>query len=228
MTAAAAPVAIPGAIRGPILRATGLAVLRGDRPVLRGIDLSLGPGGALLLFGRNGAGKSTLLRALAGLCPPAAGTVTWDGTDMREEPTRHAGRIAYLGHGDALKPGLTTAENLRLAARLGRRDPETALAALGLERLAELPVRMLSAGQRRRVALARVLLAGAALWLLDEPSLGLDAASLHRLAAMLAAHRAGGGMVVAATHVALPLPDAAGLVLDVTPNRAPGPVPGGA
>ncbi len=206
MTAAAAASA-------PTLCATGLVVLRGDRLVLDGIDLALAPGGALLLTGRNGAGKSTLLRALAGLCPLAAGTVTWDGVDVRDEPSRHASRIAYLGHQDALKPGLTLAENLRLAARLGGGDLPAALAAHGLEGLAGLPVRLLSAGQRRRAALARVLLAGAPLWLLDEPSLGLDAAAQDRLGAVLAAHRAAGGMVVAATHVGLPLPDAAHLAL---------------
>ena len=219
MTATAATLAL-------IVRATGLVVLRGDRLVLDGIDLALAPGAALLLTGRNGAGKSTLLRTLAGLCPLAAGTVTWDGVDVRDEPSRHALRIAYLGHQDALKPGLTLAENLRLAAvRLGGGDLPAALAAHGLEGLAGLPVRLLSAGQRRRAALARVLLTGAPLWLLDEPSLGLDAAAQGRLGAVLAAHRAAGGMVVASTHVGLPLPDAARLALGKEgPGRCPGPV----
>ncbi len=206
MTATAAALAL-------IVRATGLVVLRGDRLVLDGIDLALAPGAALLLTGRNGAGKSTLLRTLAGLCPLAAGTVTWDGVDVRDEPSRHALRIAYLGHQDALKPGLTLAENLRLAVRLGGGDLPAALAAHGLEGLAGLPVRLLSAGQRRRAALARVLLTGAPLWLLDEPSLGLDAAAQGRLGVVLATHRAAGGMVVASTHVGLPLPDAARLAL---------------
>ena len=207
------PEPMTAAAPAPTLCAAGLVVLRGDRLVLDGVDLSLAPGAALLLTGRNGAGKSTLLRALAGLCPPAAGTVTWDGVDVRGEPSRHASRIAYLGHQDALKPGLTLAENLRLAARLGGGDMPAALAAHGLEGLAGLPVRLLSAGQRRRAALARVLLAGAPLWLLDEPSLGLDAAAQGRLGAALAAHRQAGGMVVASTHVGLPLPDAAHLAL---------------
>ncbi len=191
-------------------RATGLVVLRGDRLVLDGIDLVLSPGGAVLLTGPNGAGKSTLLRALAGLCPLAAGRLDWpaDAPDAVEPD-----RIAYLGHQDALKPGLTLAENLRLAARLGGRGLAGALDAYELGPLADLPVRLLSAGQRRRAALARILLGRAPLWLLDEPSLGLDAAACGRLAGNLATHRAAGGMVVAATHVELPLPDASVLTL---------------
>lgn len=192
-------------------RATGLVVLRGDRLVLDGIDLALAPGGALLLTGPNGAGKSTLLRALAGLCPLAAGRLDWPADPATD--ALNADRIAYLGHQDALKPGLTLAENLRLAARLGGRDLACALDAYELGALAGLPVRLLSAGQRRRAALARILLSPAMLWLLDEPSLGLDAAALARLAGNLASHRAAGGMVVAATHVELALPGAAALVL---------------
>lgn len=195
------------------LRAVGLVVLRSDRLVLDGVDLELGRGGALLLTGPNGAGKSTLLRALAGLCPLAAGRIEWDGIDTRDAQTEHAGRLAYLGHQDALKPGLSLRENLHLAARIGGGGTIAALAAFGLEELAALPVRLLSAGQRRRAALARVLLADAPLWLLDEPSLGLDSAALVRLGLVLARHREAGGMVVATTHVGLPLPDAA--VLDL-------------
>src|SRR6185312_292411 len=110
-----------------------------------------------------------------------------------------------LGHQDALKPGLTAAENLAFAARLSGRSVAAALAALDLEALAELPARMLSAGQKRRLALARVSLSVAPLWLLDEPTLGLDDPAVERLGTLLARHRDGGGMIVAATHVALPL-----------------------
>lgn len=204
--------------RAGSLRATGLVVLRGDRLVLDGIDLRVEPGGALLLTGPNGAGKSTLLRALAGLCPLAAGRIAWGDIDdpgaaPDTDPPAHATRLAYLGHQDALKPGLTLAENLRLAARLGATDQASARAAFGLDSLADLPVRLLSAGQRRRAALARVLLSAAPLWLLDEPTLGLDSAALDRLGLVLAAHRAAGGMVIAATHVGLPLPEAGTLAL---------------
>jgi heme exporter protein A len=196
-----------------VLAATGLVVLRSDRIVLDGLDLRLSPGQALLLTGENGAGKSTLLRTLAGLCPLAAGTLTWNGEDALDDPSVHAARIAYLGHQDALKPGLTVMENLRLAATLSGRAIGPALEAFGIAPLAALPARLLSAGQKRRAALARVMLSGAPLWLLDEPSLGLDDASLGRLGAVLAAHRAGGGMVIATTHVGLPLPDAVTLRL---------------
>ena len=201
------PSAAPGPPM-PLLEATGLAVLRGDRLVLSGLDLRLGGGEALLLVGANGTGKSTLLRALAGLCPIDAGRLCWNGTDVLADPAAHAGRIAFLGHADALKPGLTVRENLRLACVLGRGSIAASLELFGLEALDRLPARLLSAGQRRRAALARVHLAGAPLWLLDEPSLGLDDAALDRLALALAAHRASGGMVVATTHVGLPLPDA--------------------
>ena len=143
------------------------------------------PGGALLLTGPNGSGKSTLLRLLAGLLRPAAGTLTWDGADALADLPAHARRVAYVGHQDAVKPGLTAAENLRFAARLTGGDVRDALAAVGLEELADLPARMLSAGQRRRLALARLVLSRAPLWLLDEPTLGLDAASVERFGAML-------------------------------------------
>ncbi len=196
-----------------VLQAAGLAAFRGERLVFRDIGFTVPAGGALLLTGPNGAGKSSLLRLLAGLLPAAAGTLTWNGEDALAEPTAHARRLAYVGHLDAVKPGLTVAENLGFAARLSGGDPAMALGAVGLAELAELPARMLSAGQRRRLALARLALSAAPLWLLDEPTLGLDAASVQRFGALLATHRAAGGVVVAATHLPLPLPDAVPLAL---------------
>ncbi len=193
------------------LRAQNIAVLRGERLVLRAISLAVAPGGALLLEGPNGAGKSTLLRLLAGFARPDAGVVAWADADIAADPPAHAARTFYLGHQDAVKPGLTAAENLALAARLagvGRPAIEAALAALGLAALADLPARMLSAGQRRRLALSRLALGHAPLWLLDEPTLGLDTASVGAFGRLLAAHRARGGLVVAATHLPLPLPGA--------------------
>ncbi len=190
------------------LVAEGVSAFRGERLVLRGVDLAVGPGCAVLLLGANGSGKSTLLRVLAGLKRPDAGRVTWNGADMDVG----SAPIAYLGHLDAIKLGLTVAENLRVAA--AGRDPSGALAAMDLEQLRDLPARMLSAGQRRRLALARLALAPAAgLWLLDEPTLGLDTASVARLGELLSAHRGRGGVVVAATHLDLPLPDATELRL---------------
>ncbi len=187
-------------------------MFRGERLVLDRLDLGLAGGEALLLLGPNGAGKSTLLRALAGLKRIDAGSITLDGeTDI-------AGLAAYLGHLDGLKPGLTALENLHFAASMSGRDVRFALEALALEALAALPVRMLSSGQRRRLALARTMLSAAPLWLLDEPTVGLDTASIERLGHVLAVHRARGGMVVAATHVPLPLPGARSHALE--PVRA--------
>lgn len=182
------------------LTATAIAAFRGERLVLRDVSLAVPAGGALLLTGPNGSGKSTLLRILAGLRRPDAGSIEWPGP------------VAYLGHLDAIKPGLTAAENLAFAAARGGSLPD-ALAAMDLSALADTPARLLSAGQKRRLALARLMLALAPVWLLDEPTLGLDAASVARLGTVLAAHRAAGGVVVAATHLPLPLPDAETLAL---------------
>ncbi len=187
-----------------MIEAEALAAFRGERLVFRDLSFRLRPGAALTLVGPNGAGKSTLLRLLAGLIRPAAGTLSWDGEEALADRVQHAGRLAYLGHQDAVKPGLTAAENLAFFARGG--DVGVALEALGLDALGSLPARMLSAGQRRRLALCRLALAkDVPLWLLDEPTLGLDDAALGRLGTLLAAHRARGGMVIAATHLALPL-----------------------
>jgi heme exporter protein A len=166
-----------------------------------------------VLAGPNGAGKSTLLRLLAGVIRPAAGRLLWDGADVLSDVADHGRRVAYLGHLDAIKPGLTVTENLRFAAAVSGRSIPAALAAVGLEVLADLPARMLSAGQKRRLALSRLVLSTAPLWLLDEPTLGLDAASVERFGGLLARHRDAGGLVVAATHLPLPLPDAAWLRL---------------
>jgi len=184
-----------------LLQAAGLAAFRGEKLVFRDLDFTVPDGGALLLTGPNGSGKSTLLRVLAGLLRPAAGEVHWDGP------------VAYVGHQDAVKPALTVSENLRFAAAVGCGDTASALTAVGLDALTDLPARMLSAGQRRRLALARLLLTRAMLWLLDEPTLGLDSASVERFGGVLARHRERGGIVVAATHLPLPMDGAAELAL---------------
>ena len=190
-----------------------MAVFRGERLVFQDLSLRVAPGGALVLAGPNGSGKSTLLRLLAGLVRPAAGRLLWNGEDALADPAEHGRRVAYLGHQDAVKPGLTVTENVRFSAAVSGRPILAALRAVGLDHLADLPARMLSAGQKRRLALSRLLLSAARLWLLDEPTLGLDAASIERFGLLLAQHRTGGGMVVAATHVPLPLPGAADLRL---------------
>lgn len=176
---------------------------RGERLVLNGISFSLGTGGFLLLRGANGAGKSTLLRALAGLTPLAAGALFWNGGPALADFCAHAERVAWLGHNDAVKPMLTAAEHV----------PVAALATVGLEKFADISVRLLSAGQKRRLAIARVVASQRVLWLLDEPTTGLDAASVARFAGICAAHRAGGGMIIASTHTPLEAPDAQELFL---------------
>lgn len=188
-----------------VLRAEEVAVFRGERLVFRDLSLTVPEGGAMVLAGPNGSGKSTLLRLLAGLVRPVAGRVLWRGRDAFADLSEHASRVAYIGHLDAVKPGLTVAENLAFAAAVSRRPVAAALDAVGLGALSDLPARMLSAGQKRRLALSRLVLSDATAWLLDEPTLGLDAAAIERFGSLLATHRAGGGMVVAATHVPLPL-----------------------
>lgn len=183
----------------------GLGCLRGGRIVFSGVTLALGPGGAALVSGPNGSGKTSLLRVIAGLLPPFAGAAESDG------------RIAFTGEASALDPELPLARALRFWARLdggGRTEVDRGLEAMGLGPLAEVPVRMLSAGQLRRAGLARVIAGNAAIWLLDEPGNGLDAESRTRLETAMAAHRAAGGIVVAATHQPLALPDAAPLAME--------------
>ena len=191
-----------------MLTAHELACWRAERLVFSGLSFTLEPGSAALLLGPNGTGKSSLLRVLTGLLPAADGQVLWAGEDIRREPAAHGRRLRYLGHQDGLKGSLTVAENLAFQAALAGGGVTAALDAMGLAPLADLPARVLSAGQKRRLTLARLALAPAALWLLDEPTLGLDEASVSRFGAMLAAHRARGGIVLAATHLPLPLPDA--------------------
>jgi len=201
---------------------------RGGRDVFAALDFALTAGGALLLTGPNGSGKSSLLRLMAGLLKPAGGALLWDGRPIAEAPEEHAHRLHYLGHLDAVKPVLSVTENLQFWAAL-RGTPkalggslDAALERFALTDLAAVPGRLLSSGQRRRLALARLVAAPAELWLLDEPSVGLDHASVGRLAAAVAEHRAGGGRVVVATHTALDLGDPIRLSLD---SLAPPPLP---
>ncbi len=194
-----------------MLEADGLAAFRGERLVFSGLRFSVVGSGALLLTGPNGSGKSTLLRVLAGLGRAEAGRLLWQGEDALADRSAHAARIAYVGHRDAVKPGLTVAENLLFWGQ--RAAVRRALAAADLEPIADLPARMLSAGQTRRLALARLALSAAPIWLLDEPTLGLDVSSVQRFGTLLAEHREGGGVVVAATHLPLPLPGAAELAM---------------
>jgi heme exporter protein A len=186
------------------LTATDIACERGGREVLSRLSLSVAAGELLAVTGPNGAGKSTLLRLLAGLLRPSAGTIRLDP----EEDLLRAQRVHYLGHLDGLKPGFTLAENLDFWRRLDDRPDRIAIEALeavGLKELAETPVHYLSAGQRRRVAIARLLVTQRPVWLLDEPSAGLDAAAEGRLGAIIGAAQDRGVIVIAASHQTLPV-----------------------
>ena len=183
-----------------------LLCVRGERRVFANLDFAIPSGGLLVLTGPNGSGKSSLLRIMAGLLRPARGALYWDGAPVASDPEAQAARLHYLGYFDAVKPVLTAAENLAFWAALhgrGAAEVARALAAFDLTVLAEVPGRMLSAGQKRRVALARLLAAPAGVWLLDEPTVGLDTASLARLDTAIAEHRGTGGRVIAATHAPL-------------------------
>jgi len=203
------------------LIAEDLACRRGARLVFAGVSFCLPASGALVLTGANGSGKSSLLRLVGGLLAPAAGRLLWGGAPVAADIAGHHSRLHYLGHQDAVKPIMTPREILRFWAALRDLDlPPTAaalqdaLAAFGLDGVADWPCLWLSAGQRRRLALARLLVSPATLWLLDEPTSALDDNGQARLEQAIAAHRATGGSVLLATHAAIALDDAAILDLD--------------
>ena len=182
------------------LSAHDLGCVRGGREVFEGLNFAVVACEALAVTGRNGAGKTTLLRVIAGLLEPAGGglELTGGAPDASLAEQAH-----YLGHRDALKPALSVRENLEFwyAFLGGRAAPAaSALEAVGLDGLAELPAAYLSAGQRRRLAIARLIAAPRPIWLLDEPTAALDAASQQRLGELMRDHLGGGGIIVAATH----------------------------
>jgi len=187
-----------------------LACLRGDRRLFRDLSISLAPGRLLRVEGANGSGKTSLLRLLAGLALPAAGEVRWQGRPIRRQREAYAQALVYLGHLGGLKDELTPLENLRIEADLcGLPAPADALQAAldhwGLARQAALPLRVLSAGQKRRAALARLNLATAPLWILDEPFNALDVDAVAALGRRIEAHLARGGLAVVTSHMALPI-----------------------
>lgn len=192
---------------------SGLGSYRGQRMVFRGLDFVVGGGDMLHLVGPNGSGKSTLLRVMAGLLPVIEGQILWDGAPVAGDRDGHRARLIYLGHADAIKGALSAAENLAFWCTMaGGGDAAAGLECFNLTKLADLPARFLSAGQRRRLNLARLAAIPAALWLLDEPAASLDTASEEALEAEITRHRAAGGLVAMASHGRDP---SDGLVLDM-------------
>lgn len=192
-----------------LFQGEALGCRRGEALIFEPVDFALAPGDALWLSGPNGSGKSSLLRLMAGLLSPAAGSIAWSGAPITADREAHRARLRYLGHLDAVKTHLSVAENLGFWADywgIAAEAVAPALDRLGIAHLAGAPARQLSAGQRRRAALARLALGPAPLWLLDEPSAALDTDGIARLAGLIAAAREAGGIVVFSSHDTLPVP----------------------
>jgi heme exporter protein A len=184
------------------LAVEGVTCIRGERVLFRDLSFTVSAGEALAIEGRNGVGKTSLLRMIAGFIMPAAGTIKLGVSGGVSEPEERGKRIGWLGHQDGAKPQLTPFEVLTFFARLygGAADVTAAIAAAGLERGATLPCQYLSAGQKKRLALARLQIGQRPLWLLDEPLAALDSEGKKFAADLIAAHCASGGIALAATH----------------------------
>ena len=200
----------------PMLSVHGLTCVRGARPLFSDVDFSIGPGSWAHVRGANGAGKTSLLRLLAGLSQPDAGEVRWNGERIGSEAFRR--ELMYLGHRAAVKEDLSALENVQFAAEmdgvsLSEDQAQAALVRFGLAGREELPVRFLSAGQKRRVLLARTVTRPAKLWILDEPFTALDVKAVDFLSHLVADHVKAGGMAVLTSHQAIPLPP--GQVVDL-------------
>ena len=194
-----------------MLSVHGLTCVRGERRLFAGLDFQVGAGEWVHVRGENGAGKTSLLRMLVGLMPAADGEIRWRGESARSLGEDFRRELLYLGHHGAVKEELTALENLQLASRLdgGELPDREALAALhrfGLKGREELPVRFLSAGQKRRVLLARLVTRKATLWVLDEPFTALDVKAVDMLSALIGEHLAGGGIAVLTSHQSMPIP----------------------
>ena len=186
------------------LSVKNLHVFRGERHLLRGLGFDVPSGRCLQILGANGSGKTTLLRVLAGLLEPESLELFWRGDQVHPRDPQYHADLSYLGHDPALKADFTATENIAFSVGIRHRiksgDVDAALVRVGAEKFADRPVRSLSAGQRRRVALASLWLTRARLWLLDEPSTNLDAAGQALVASMIEEQLANGGLVLAATH----------------------------
>jgi heme exporter protein A len=195
------------------MRVTDLSVARAGVPVLEGVNFRLSAGRTLVLRGPNGIGKTTLLRTLTGLQPVLAGTI--EGAE----------EVAYAAHADGVKGSLTVAENLAFwASAFGTSDVAAAIQAMNLVEVADRRAANLSAGQKRRLGLARLLVTGRKIWVMDEPTVSLDQASVALFAGVMMRHLAGGGSALIATHIDLGIEAE---VLDLTPFKARGPMQGG-
>jgi heme exporter protein A len=193
-----------------MLEVFDLACRRGDRQLFSGLSFDLEPGTLLHVRGRNGSGKTTLLRALCGLFSPDAGEIRWNGEDNRRLGDDYRADLLYFGHLNGIKSDLTGIENLRVAATLNGDEPDegqlwSALEQMGLMGFEDLPTKLLSQGQKKRVALARLLVSNAPLWILDEPFTALDLDAVDLLQMLIARHVDNDGMVVLTTHQEVPL-----------------------
>lgn len=185
------------------LNVDDLAVFRGERCLIDGLSFAVGAGSLLVLEGANGSGKTSLLKALSGVLDVESGTIRWNGKDIRDERQAYCGSLVFMAHRVGLKADLTLLENLQFEASLRPQGPESLDAIverLDLARLTKLPVRALSAGQQRRVALARMLLAAAPLWLMDEPFANLDRGGRALVRRLVTEHVTKGGLCVLAAH----------------------------
>ena len=194
-----------------MLAAEQLACVRGDRRLFADVGFRLDGGELLYLQGRNGAGKTSLLRMLIGLLPPESGRILWQGSDIREQTDDYRAELCYLGHLNAIKEELTPLENLSLSARLADEalsedDALDALEQVGLAGREDLACKYLSQGQKRRVALARLVKEKRPLWVLDEPFVALDVAAVDWLAGIISAHLQRGGLAVMTTHQPVAIP----------------------
>ncbi|ADE14033.1 heme exporter protein CcmA [Nitrosococcus halophilus Nc 4] len=189
----------------PQLQVEELTCRRGERLLFENMSFTVKAGDVLEVSGHNGSGKTSLLRLLCGLLIPEKGALLWRGQPIDKIKPLYHSELAYVGHTDAIKGDLTAYENLIIAGALngGGMDPEQALERVGLSRIRELPGRFLSAGQRRRLALARLLVNRARLWLLDEPFTALDKRAIRTIATLLEEHAAAGGMAVFTSHHAI-------------------------